>query len=389
MEEKDPSPLIGCMQFMRNTSNTNQKIQPKDGPGALHRKFLLCKSRFWQPYSRLFFPGDDVGWVLSWEAFEVSRICEKIGIRVRKDYIKKLARRQVVFFASSGMLLRSKYPDKSRVTGAYFHGIPGTGYPDFDKKFQLLCEKHEEISRIQVTNDAFRKVLLQSGISPEKVKKIPIGINPVFFQPQEAHSKNLSREKYNIPRQAIVVGSFQKDGAGWGEGLEPKREKGPDVFLRMIEILKDSVPELFVLLSGPARGYVKQGLERLGVEYRHLFLEHYPDIAELYQCLDLYIVSSRDEGGPKAVLESMASGVPVVSTRVGQATELIEHGENGWLTDLEDAEALAYWSSIVIDDHELASIVAQKALATAAANSYDQQLDLWSGFFGDILLPTD
>ena len=53
------------------------------------------------------------------------------------------------------------------------------------------------------------------------------------------------------------------------------------------------------------------------------------------------MVASRDEGGPRAVLESMATGVPLVTTRVGQAADLVEHGVNGWMVDVEAVEALA------------------------------------------------
>jgi glycosyltransferase involved in cell wall biosynthesis len=177
-----------------------------------------------------------------------------------------------------------------------------------------------------------------------------------------------------------VVGSFQKDGIGWGEGLEPKLVKGPDVFLKTIEILKPRVPELFVLLSGPARGYVKRGLEQLGVPYRHHFLKHYPEMGELYQVLDLYIVASRQEGGPKAILEAMASGVPLVTTRVGQAMDMVRHEENGWMVEAEDAEGLAYWAEYVI--YRLSSIgkVLRNAWQTAEANSYEAQISLWENF---------
>ena len=64
---------------------------------------------------------------------------------------------------------------------------------------------------------------------------------------------------------AMVIGSFQKDGSGWKEGLIPKMVKGPDIFLRAIEILNNSIPELFVLLTGSARGYVRHGLEKMKV----------------------------------------------------------------------------------------------------------------------------
>ncbi len=101
------------------------------------------------------------------------------------------------------------------------------------------------------------------------------------------------------------------------------------------------VPELVVLLTGPARGFVAGGLERLGVAYRHVQLPDLDAVARAYRAVDVCLVTSRDEGGPKAVLESMATGVPLVTTRVGQAADLVRDGENGWLCDVEDAEGLA------------------------------------------------
>ena len=95
------------------------------------------------------------------------------------------------------------------------------------------------------------------------------------------------------------------------------------------------------MLTGPARGYVRRELDRLGVPYAHVSAGTRGELARAYHALDVYLVSSRQEGGPKAVLESMAAGVPLVSTRVGQAQEIVRHGVDGWLVDVEDAEALA------------------------------------------------
>ena len=99
-----------------------------------------------------------------------------------------------------------------------------------------------------------------------------------------------------------------------------------------------------MLLTGPARGYVRRELERLGIPYRHVSARSRDELARAYHALDVYLVASRQEGGPKAVLEAMAAGVPLVSTRVGQAQELVEHGIDGWLVDVEDAEGLAEWA---------------------------------------------
>ena len=60
----------------------------------------------------------------------------------------------------------------------------------------------------------------------------------------------------------------------------------------------------------------------------------------MYPAIDVCLVASRDEGGPRAVLESMATRVPLVTTRVGQAADLVRSGENGWMVEPEDVDGL-------------------------------------------------
>jgi glycosyltransferase involved in cell wall biosynthesis len=265
--------------------------------------------------------------------------------------------------------------------------MPGTGVPEFDRAFHNLCKHHHSIHRVQVSHTEMRDLVLSSGIDSSKVFLIPIGINLDFFGVQTPQSRYLVRERLGISQSAVVIGSFQKDGVGWADGNEPKLIKGPDVFLKVIERLKAQIPELFVLLSGPARGYVKSGLERLGIPYRHVFLKSYPEIAGLYSTLDLYLVTSRQEGGPKAVLESMASGISLVTTCVGQAMDLVKHGHNGWMVDVEDVEGLVYWASYVIQHPVAIAPVLVNARKTAESNSYASQQPLWQNLLTGFVAP--
>jgi glycosyltransferase involved in cell wall biosynthesis len=203
------------------------------------------------------------------------------------------------------------------------------------------------------------------------VFRIPIGVDADRFRPRGTGERLEARRSLGLPETAFVAGSFVKDGVGWGDGLEPKLIKGPDVLLAAVERLRERVPELLLLLTGPARGYVRGGLERLGVDYRHVLLPSLDAVAEAYRALDVNLVASRDEGGPKAVLESMATGVPVVTTRVGQAADLIRHGGNGFLVDLEDAAGIAHWAAHVATAPAagLERLVGA-GLETAAACSY-------------------
>ena len=177
------------------------------------------------------------------------------------------------------------------------------------------------------------------------------------------------RKQLGIPDNAVCIGSFQKDGEGWDEGMDPKWVKGPDVFLDVIDRLRRDY-ELCVLLTGPARGYVKAGLDRMGVPYRHVWLKDYRDVAKHYWALDLYVIASRDEGGPMAVLESMASGVPLVSTKVGMGIDLVCHGNNGLLSEIEDAAGLAANASKLIESPELRHEFSKSGVTVAKGHDW-------------------
>ena len=347
------------------------------------KKIFQTASWNWKPYSRLILYGDSVGWSLDWDMRELANISRRLGVRLVRPHWKHAVTPQSFFFASQFFLEDDTWLRflPGRVAFSYFHGLPNTGDELMDRVYNGLCAHHEKIARVQVTHSEMRDVTLSTGIDPAKVFTIPIGINLDYFPQQTVEAKKHNRGKLGIPQTAFVVGSFQKDGIGWGDGLEPKLIKGPDVFLEIIRRLKNSIPELFVLLTGPARGYVKSGLEEMGVPYRHTYYKHYPEVAEMFAALDLYIVASRQEGGPKAILESMASGVPLVTTRVGQAMDIVRHGVNAWMTDVENAEALATFAlQVYKSDREALNTVINAGRATAEANSYNSQTAMWRNF---------
>ncbi len=347
------------------------------------RRLSAALTARWAPYTRLFLVGEGAGWVIDEELRAVEGIAERLGVTVADRRLLGGVERQSVFYGSQFTLLgRLWRPTTNRVGTTYFHGRPGTpGAPEFDACYRALCEHHEELQRIQVSHCEMEEIVLASGIDPAKVFRIPIGIDLAYFEERTPETRRAARAALGLPEGAFVVGSFQKDGEGWGAGLEPKAIKGPDVLLDVFRALRARVPELYVLLSGPARGYVQSGLERLGIPYLHRSVGRYSEIGDLYRALDAYVVPARQEGGPKSVLESMATGVPLVATRVGQASDLVRHGENGWLGDVEDAEGLAHWlEHIATGAPELASVIAS-GRRTAEANSYAAQAPLWCSFF--------
>ncbi|HWQ23688.1 MAG TPA: glycosyltransferase [Gaiellaceae bacterium] len=356
---------------------------------ALARAAAALRTAPWPDHSRLFAVGDRGGWSVDEDAEHLAAAARRLGYRVGPPRWARFAARQAVFVTSHFDALGARWLATShRLATAYLHGRPGTpGIPEFDECFATLRRHRDRFWRVQVTHAEMHELVLAAGVSEERVFRIPLGIDLERFPLADEAHRTAARAALGLPATAFVAGSFQKDGVGWGEGLQPKLVKGPDVLVAALERLRADVPELHVLLTGPARGYVKQGLERLGIPYRHVLARSREELARAYHALDVYLVPSRQEGGPKAVLEALATGIPLVSTKVGQAQELVEHGVSGWLVEVEDAEGLAGWAARARDGVDPAVRAAGRALAEAHA--YERLDPLWAELLEGFVVRAD
>ena len=77
----------------------------------------------------------------------------------------------------------------------------------------------------------------------------------------------------------------------------------------------------------------------------------------------------------------MASGVPVVSTKVGQAIDLITHEKNGCLSEIEAPEELAHHAQLILQNQHMKARLVKNGFLTAQDNAYSNQLLLWQNFF--------
>lgn len=368
---------------------TRRLVAPVARP--LRRAATGLRTRGWPAHSRLFVVPDAPGWVLDYEARQLERTSRALGVEVGPARWAKGVGGQSIFHLSQFTLLLHEVERRGNRLGfSYFHGRPGTpGMPEFDACYDALRRRHEEIDRIQVTNAEMEALVLETGVAPEKVHRIPIGIDVEAFAFRTKADRAAARRDLGLPESAFVVGSFQKDGVGWGDGNEPKTIKGPDVLLAALERLRERLPELEVLVTGPSRGYVLAGLERLGVRHRHVLLPSVDAVAVAYAAIDACLVTSRDEGGPRAALEAMATGVPLVTTRVGQAADLVRDGENGWLAEVDDVDGLVEATAGVASAPvEELSRVSAAGRATAEASSYDALRPRWRELLrGFVALP--
>ena len=350
--------------------------------------YVPARTASWRQASRLFVVGDDVGWSIDDDAARLAATARRLGYSVAPAGWARYAREQAVFDPDHFGALRPRWLESTHRLGlSYFHGRPGTpGYPEFDDAYERLRRHARRVHRVQVTHAEMHDLVMSAGVDPAKVFRIPIGVEIDRFPPGDAHARADARLGLGLPATAFVVGSFQKDGVGRGAGLQPKEIKGPDVFVSTLARLREAIPELMVLLTGPARGYVRRELEHVGIPYRHVLLGSRDELAVAYRALDVYLVTSRQEGGPKATFEAPAAGVPLVTTRVGQAAELLMHDHDALLADVDEVDALADAVLRVYEDVALTPRLRAAGRATAEAYS-DQRLDarwaeLLEGFVG-------
>lgn len=295
------------------------------------------------PHTPVQFVIENADWAIRWVG---EHIRDEINL-LHPDIVQTTTQPQrisgrVVHFGSQYMWLAWGHllSRRNRYVTSFFHGKPEDG-ADVARHIDCFLASVPRLSMVVTASGLIEDRLLRWGVPHKKLVRIPIGVDTKAFVPPMPEQRHAARLQFGIPDSAVVVGSFQKDGMGWGDGMEPKLIKGPDIYVETMRAMKAAGIPVMAFLTGPARGYVKQGLERAGIPFVHTFARNHLDLVACYHTLDLYVVSSREEGGPMGLMESMASAVPVVSTRVGMGPDLIIDGVTGGLVDDFNGEALA------------------------------------------------
>jgi len=185
-------------------------------------------------------------------------------------------------------------------------------------------QKHEEFVIRDRYVDAYHVPNNKTAMLVRQLTQKPIFIVAYWYDETKWKEFDLktARKDLNLPEDKFIIGSFQRDTEG-NTGL-PKLEKGPDIFCETVDILNQEIDEdVHVLLGGWRRAYVISELDKRGISYTLNELADLSTLRKMYAACDLYIVSSRHEGGPQALMEAASMKVPIISRDVGIATEVL------------------------------------------------------------------
>lgn len=165
---------------------------------------------------------------------------------------------------------------------------------------------------------------------------IPYGYDSAIFYHLPKNSKRVKDilNKWDIPTDKYLIGSFQRDTEG-KDLKSPKLQKGPDILAEILNKVYETNKDIHVVLAGPRRFWIRKKLNQYGIPFTFIgqitndddiqlnTLSH-KELNLFYNLIDLYVVSSRWEGGPKAILESAATKCKIISSNVGLAEDVLD-----------------------------------------------------------------
>lgn len=204
-----------------------------------------------------------------------------------------------------------------------------------------------------VSHDIRDHIIHDFGITPEKVRYMPFGINTQLFSPV-ATRKVRTRED----NEALILFSNRQFYPVYDN---PTLIKGFSIALK-------NEPNMRLILKsdGPDKSALQYLVVSLGLNESVIFkgLTSYDEVPYDYQQADIFITTALSDGTPVSLLEAMSSALPCIATAVGGIPEWIHDGTNGLLIPPGDPEMLAAKILELAADPSLREKIGKKARAT-------------------------
>lgn len=171
------------------------------------------------------------------------------------------------------------------------------------------------------------------GVDPDRVVVIRNGVDTARFRPLQARNGGGPRPP-DWPEGFVAVTAARL-------APEKMQQTMVEALARATRLRPAIALHLVLIGDGPERSALERQAAGLGVSDNVHFLGWREDLAQLLPHADVFVLASASEGLPLAVLEAMASGVPVLSTPVGDLPRVVQAGLTGDFFDVGDAEGLA------------------------------------------------
>ncbi|WP_457565845.1 glycosyltransferase [Caldithrix abyssi] len=239
------------------------------------------------------------------------------------------------------------------------HGEHGSYHKDFKRKWvqKIMFSWSDQVLSVSalLADDLSRTL----GVKREKILPILNGVDTEKFKPQP-EKREFYRKKLNVNADSIIIGTIGR----------PMKVKNHQLMIKALARLKKKNRSVkFIIIGDTPRYSLREELEKLARELRVLedvlFLGYRDDIPGYLNAFDIFVLPSLSEGCSNVIQEAMATGLPIVASRVGGNPELIEHEREGLLFTSNSLEELVTAIQYLIENPQRAKQLGQNALKKA------------------------
>jgi sugar transferase (PEP-CTERM/EpsH1 system associated) len=230
------------------------------------------------------------------------------------------------------------------------HGEHGRDVGDLDggnRKYQRIRKLYRPFVQhyVALSRDLERYLIDRIGVPAARVAHIYNGVDSARFRPRGGRREPIAGSPFNDPALFVVgaVGRLEavKDQTNLARAFVSALRSDPAAAQRL---------RLVLVGDGPLKSAVEAIVRAAGVERLVWFAGERGDVAELLRGLDCFVLPSLAEGISNTLLEAMATGLPVIATRVGANADLMEEGAAGRLVPRADPDTLARELLALLDD---------------------------------------
>ena len=233
--------------------------------------------------------------------------------------------------------------------------------------------------RIVAISPAIRdELLMQHRIGRlNQYRVVPLGFDLSAFSPIDDRARAAARESLGVAASAHVVSTVGRLTA----------IKQHHLFLEAARLVANQDPAALFLIAGDGelRAELEQTVRDFGLADRVRFLGWRRDLATIYGASDVFLLTSRNEGTPVALIESMASGIPGVSTDVGGVRDVMA-GDLGFVAPYDDAAGLAAAVTMLLGNPPLRRTMGERGRGSVVARyGIDRLVDDIDALYRELL----
>ncbi|HSL47817.1 MAG TPA: TIGR03088 family PEP-CTERM/XrtA system glycosyltransferase [Candidatus Deferrimicrobiaceae bacterium] len=235
------------------------------------------------------------------------------------------------------------------------------------------------VSRFITVSEDLRRWLIQEvGLPAHKITTIHNGVDLSRFGDLEGHTARL---RLGLSEEALVIGTVGR--------LDPVKDQTGLVRAFAMVLKAHPAAVLVIAGDGPCRADLLALVAELRIADRVRLLGARSDVPAVLAAMDVFALPSVAEGISNTILEAMASGLPVVATRVGGSPELIEDGVGGALVPPRDPAALAGALTAYLEEPGLRSLHGKSARQRVTDRfGLERMCEAYAGVYRSLLTGT-